>query len=758
MGTKEGAERGADQNKDISAVEEDRFQILAGQICEALVLANAEGRIEYVNRAFVDMFGYSEAEASGMNLFKLVHISDRKAIRDRFKMRVSGHSMGGKREFAARNKAGDPFPVLASARLRIAGGKLLGIQVLMRDLTADKEHERHFAVLKSAEDVSEWGLAMVDRQGRFAYVSRSFADMFGHESPKSLVGKSWKKQYEPEWVKLLTEETFPRAIESGRMVARVVGRRKDGTPFEQELDLARGPEPGSVTMIVRDLTDAKQVELELREARALFMSLVEQMPRMAILGLGSDGTVKHWNRAAEALYGLGADTAVGRNIQELPIPSDRLDVLERDISVAWNWGTSSERTVWALEHGDGGKSWVMSSIFPVKIQGKVTEVFLVDMDITEERLSARALRKSEERMRFILEGMPGVYFYVHDAKTLHFKYISPNIEDTLGYEPEFFNKPHKTILTDNPINREARKVAEKILYSGGRAGTYRHEVYDREGRRRLLETVEKAVLDEKGEVAEICGLVMDVTRRQAMEEEIRSLQRRELIESFSRAVLEQVKSPFEDVHDALKSLEKRTGHHKELRSFLDLLERRSKVVHKLLRSLDILGKDVAEPPVSLELSAVCRDVIEKMAREEETRGIEVTLDVPAAGLRLMGSLNAIRRAVHQLLENAVAFSPPGAQVNLTLTQAGDWIQISVRDLGKGVPPELQEKIFQPFFSTREDGVGLGLPFVERVAIYHGGRVDVYNNTPDPGCTFNLWIPVRPREEFEKSGNEALSSA
>jgi signal transduction histidine kinase len=102
----------------------------------------------------------------------------------------------------------------------------------------------------------------------------------------------------------------------------------------------------------------------------------------------------------------------------------------------------------------------------------------------------------------------------------------------------------------------------------------------------------------------------------------------------------------------------------------------------------------------------------------------------------------IRRAIINLTKNAVAAAGPSGNVTLAARrEAGDKILVEVRDSGAGVPPELDEKIFAPFFTTREKGTGLGLAFVRDIVIDHHGEVGV-DQAPEGGARF--WVALKAR--------------
>ena len=111
----------------------------------------------------------------------------------------------------------------------------------------------------------------------------------------------------------------------------------------------------------------------------------------------------------------------------------------------------------------------------------------------------------------------------------------------------------------------------------------------------------------------------------------------------------------------------------------------------------------------------------------------------------------LRRAVSNLLDNALDFSPEGGQVALGLSLQGRWACITVCDQGPGIPAYAQDKVFEKFYSlarphSRKKSTGLGLSFVKEIASLHRGRVELVNRAEEEGSGANavLWLPLQPR--------------
>ncbi|OLT16128.1 two-component sensor histidine kinase [Pseudonocardia sp. CNS-139] len=126
-----------------------------------------------------------------------------------------------------------------------------------------------------------------------------------------------------------------------------------------------------------------------------------------------------------------------------------------------------------------------------------------------------------------------------------------------------------------------------------------------------------------------------------------------------------------------------------------------------------------------------------------------------SGLDVIGDPESLRRAVDNLLSNAVRVSPSGGEVAIATGRRGGWAWLAIRDHGPGIAPEHQERVFDRFWrgadggreGGRDRGTGLGLAIVRQVAESHGGTVALHS-VPGAGATFVLWLPLRssgPRE-------------
>jgi signal transduction histidine kinase len=109
---------------------------------------------------------------------------------------------------------------------------------------------------------------------------------------------------------------------------------------------------------------------------------------------------------------------------------------------------------------------------------------------------------------------------------------------------------------------------------------------------------------------------------------------------------------------------------------------------------------------------------------------------------VFADVDLLKQAILNLLTNAVQALPEGGTVTVRSWSTGDRVRISVADDGTGIPADVLPRIFDPYFTTREQGTGLGLPTVRRILLEHGGDVSVESRA-GRGTTFTLTLPVPP---------------
>jgi signal transduction histidine kinase len=152
------------------------------------------------------------------------------------------------------------------------------------------------------------------------------------------------------------------------------------------------------------------------------------------------------------------------------------------------------------------------------------------------------------------------------------------------------------------------------------------------------------------------------------------------------------------------------------------------------------GGTVRKMPLDL------RDPLQAAVRasrpEFDDRGVRLAVEEFQEPLPLVGDAAGLEQVFLNLLLNAAQATPAGGRVRLWVESVSGSVNVSVRDDGPGIPPDSRDRIFEPLFSTREEGTGLGLPIARRIVQGHGGKL-VLDDAPEGGTVATVQLPVGP---------------
>lgn len=158
-----------------------------------------------------------------------------------------------------------------------------------------------------------------------------------------------------------------------------------------------------------------------------------------------------------------------------------------------------------------------------------------------------------------------------------------------------------------------------------------------------------------------------------------------------------------------------------------------------LSDLLIFSRDVAVQRESHIVAELLREVTHELQSVAAVREVELVYTGAEQNFRVSLDRIKFKQALINLVTNAIDASPPGGRVELVLSPPGERVQVAICDQGEGIVEADLEHIFLPFFSTKESGSGLGLPFAQKIIELHQGTLRAYNNA-EGGATFMIEIP------------------
>jgi signal transduction histidine kinase len=228
-------------------------------------------------------------------------------------------------------------------------------------------------------------------------------------------------------------------------------------------------------------------------------------------------------------------------------------------------------------------------------------------------------------------------------------------------------------------------------------------------------------------------------RRQALEAE-----RLKGLTEMARRVAHEIKNPLTPLMLATRQAQlfASRGRPESLKEPLSIIEHEAERLDDMARSFAQLGRLPEGPTSEVDLSELLRELLASDLPES----VNGTLNAPEAPPLVEGHLDALTRAFRNLLGNAVEAltDRPDARIEVTIQRADDFIEVAIADNGPGLPAEHQERVWQPDFTTKKRGTGLGLALVRQAVTAHGGTVEL-SSAADPGACFVVRLPAASQD-------------
>jgi len=230
-----------------------------------------------------------------------------------------------------------------------------------------------------------------------------------------------------------------------------------------------------------------------------------------------------------------------------------------------------------------------------------------------------------------------------------------------------------------------------------------------------------------------------------------ALSGRNYVADYVQTLTHELKSPLSAIRGAAELLHEHEMAPNDRDRFVANIERETtriqELVDRMMELAALESRRSLERTEPIALRALLEERVSSARATGASRGIAVTLDA-AADAAVDGDPLLLQRAVGNLLDNALDFSPQGATIEVALTRRGRLAEVSVRDHGPGIPDYADQKIFEKFYSLARPGsqrksTGLGLPFVREIAALHQGRITL-RNAEGGGAVAVLTLPAEPR--------------
>lgn len=758
-----------------AAASERKYRLLADHSADVIWTMDAEHRPTYVSPAAERLFGYSPKEMLRMKWEDWLTTESAGIVRERIAKRLKDWECVDIAGLEMIRKDGRTlWTEVVAQGFRDAAGRPMGVVGVIRDITerrraeaALRKSERRYREIYQRTPVM---LHSIDPDGRLISVSDYWLKVMEYERDEVL-GRPSTDFLTDESRRRAIEENIPRFLETDEawnVPYQFV--KKSGEVIDVLLSaVSERDRQGQLLRslaVLQDVTEQKLAEETLaRQARK--MRIAQQMARLGHWNYDVASGKPEWSDMMFEIMGCDPEDGVpDLEAHRKFIHPDDWEVFERGVRGAEN-GVPYELEL-RVFHPDGRLGYVVAQGHPqVDANGSIRQLFGITLDITDRKEAKRALKESEERLRLVLEGS-GLGLWDWDIPGGSVR-RNARWAEILGYTLEEI----ETTVTQwtgliHPEDREAAMNSVQDHLAG------RSPIHEMEYRmlakngeiRWILDRARVVRRNSRGEPVRMCGTHADITARKREESQRQELERRmerarrhESLATMAGAVAHNFNNILMAI---LGNLDIAMDAHPELhpaRQYIQGAQDAAQRAVRLGRLMLLYVGQGQEKQIPLCLRNLVRSHGEPIRRMVPD-GVTVRFPPEDGSEPAWISANGARvgEALLNLVTNAAeALGDRGGRIDIAVSAEtlsaealeesyivekpppGRFVALRVSDDGPGMSEETRRRLFEPYYSTKFPGRGLGLAAVLGIVRGHGGAIRV-RSASGTGCDVTLLFP------------------
>lgn len=629
-------------------------------------------------------------------------------------------------------------------------------------------------------------MAVTDKKDKFMFFNNKFIETFGYTMEDMPTVDDW-------WPRAYPDAEYRKKVINGWTTAanKAIKDRKQRSPQEWRVTCEDGSvrdiEFGMSAMqdfniiIFHDITESKQYKEQLETANELLKNIIEFLPDATFI-IDMEKRVIAWNRAIEKMTGLPKEEIIGKHYYYAAVPFygeprpgliELLDIDDKELALKYVYVTKkldvlyAEALTPALNNGQGAYVWATAGpLFDGN--GNMIGGIQSIRDISDRKRYEEARLASEEKYRTLFEeSKDAVFISTPEGKFLD---INQAGIELFGYSCK---EDLLTIDIDKElyVNPDNRKIYRQVLFEKGFVKDHEIHIKTKDGSKRTVLVTASVVRDEHGAIRAYRGIMRDVTEHKNLERQLLQSQKMQAVGQLAGGLAHDFNNllsaiigfsdlalmELPDDHSVIERLKIISGAGEKAAALVRqlLAFSRKQVLEMNVVSLNTIIENIGK----LLASSIGENVVLKLNTKNPVKNVLadagqiehvlINLSVNARDAMLSGGCLTIATADVHLDEDDI-------KTVEDLARPGNYVLLSVTDTGQGMGREIQEKIFEPFFSTKElgKGTGLGLSTVYGIVKQHNGHIWV-DSEEGKGSTFNIYLPA-VEDKAIKTGKTKVS--
>ncbi len=302
----------------------------------------------------------------------------------------------------------------------------------------------------------------------------------------------------------------------------------------------------------------------------------------------------------------------------------------------------------------------------------------------------------------------------------HFREFFTGIGPTKGPTGQTFDCPFKHALS---TERPSEAVANEVDIDG-HVHYYRIYMYP---------------IFYGGKLNRMVAMRRDITTRTELEQRLQQSRKLASIGELSTYIAHEIRNPVFAISGFANSLLRGKTQDEHSREKLHIILEESKRLDDILKAIINFARPVALTNESIDLNQTVEDALEALAPYRQNQNIEIHLNLGNSLAQVSAAPDPLKQCIINLLKNAFEAMPEGGTLSIATSMGLEYVVLTISDTGVGIPVDIRDQIFSPFFSTKGKSTGLGLAMTRKIMDDIGGEVGM-TSTEGQGSTFTLLLP------------------
>ena len=528
-------------------------------------------------------------------------------------------------------------------------------------------------------------------------------------------------------------------------------RKKYGTIFRADINHVKALNGEIECNVLFFAVDHAIAENSLKESEEKLRLFIEHAPA-ALAMFDREMRYLAVSRRWISDYNVQENDLIGKSHYEIfPEISDELKAThQRGMNGEIIAGDNSR-----FDRADGTVQWLSWKMLPWKMAGgRIGGIVIFSEDVTDRKQAEALLLESEKKYRDLANTVPVGIFEIDSSGTL--TYVNKTLFDWFGYTEEEVKAGIN--IRDLADSSDRQRLMENIGQMTALESSPPREycLVRKNGEKIQVLALTKPVVA-NGQVQGFCGTLLDLTEKKKMETVLQNASKLDSLGVLAGGIAHDFNNLLTGIFGNV-DLARLYSHEQKTIGFLDATIEAMNRARSLTLQLLTFAKGGSPSLKITQLLPFFRDTVQ-FALSGSNVSCRFTL---AEDLWLCNmDKNQIGRVIDNIVINAQQAMPNGGVVEVTATNIsvaqnehpplskGDYVKISIQDFGVGIPKDILPRIFDPFYTTKTKGHGLGLATSYSIIHRHGGCIDV-ESEPGYGSTFSIFLPAYARVALENT--------